>query len=119
MPLLPRALLRGRLQGHRPAAAQTPVQVHEEGYASRRGGSHGGHVLPSGGRGSYDYEDILLNKGIAKRLSLGDSSITTVDEPRAFEVYHDMITKEPDFFIDPSSVHDYDKTFLVKNMVAL
>ena len=71
------------------------------------------------GRGSYDYEDILVNKGIAKRLSLGDSSITTVDEPRAFEVYHDMITKEPDFFIDPSSVHDYDKTFLVKNMVAL
>ena len=34
MPLLPRALLLGLLQGHLPAAAQTPADVHEEGYAS-------------------------------------------------------------------------------------
>ena len=71
------------------------------------------------GTGSYNYEDILVDRGIAKRIACGDSMITTVDEPRAFEVYHDMIMKEPDFFIDPSSVHDYDKTFAVKNMVAL
>jgi len=71
------------------------------------------------GKGSYIYEDVLVNKDIAKKVACGDNFITTVDEPRAFEVYHDMITKEPDFFIDPSSVHDYDKTFMVKDMVAL
>jgi len=71
------------------------------------------------GTGSYTYEDILVNKGIAKKISCGDSSITTVDEPRAFEIYHDLIMKEPDYFLDPSSVHDYDKTFIVKDMVAL
>ena len=71
------------------------------------------------GTGSYVYEDILVDKGIAKKIACGDSFITTVDEPRAFEVYHDMIIKEPDFFIDPASVHDYDKTFIVKDMVAL
>ena len=64
-------------------------------------------------------QDILVNKGIAQKLPCGDNFITTVDEPRAFEVYHDMIIKEPDFFIDPVSVHDYDKTFVVKDMVAL
>ena len=71
------------------------------------------------GKGSYIYEDILVNKGIAQKLPCGDNFITTVDEPRAFEVYHDMIIKKPDFFIDPVSVHDYDKTFVVKDMVAL
>ena len=73
----------------------------------------------SPGMGSYTYEDLLANKGIAKKIACGDSSITTVDEPRAFEVYHDLIMKYPDYFIDPSSIHDYDKTFIVKDMVAL
>ncbi len=71
------------------------------------------------GNASFDYEDILVNKGIAKKMTCGDSFITTVDEPRAFEVYHDMICKEPDLFIDKSSIHDYDKTFIVKDMIAL
>ncbi len=71
------------------------------------------------GRGSYAYEDILVDKGIASRTPCGNSFITLVDEPRAFEVYYDMIQGNPDYFIDSRSVHDYDKTFFVKDMVAL
>ncbi len=75
------------------------------------------NVIP--GKGSFVYEDILINKGIAKKIPCGDNFITTVDEPGAFEIYYDMIKESPDFFIDPDSVHDYDKTFTVKDMVAL
>jgi aminoglycoside 3-N-acetyltransferase len=71
------------------------------------------------GKGSYVYEDQMIAKGIAKKELCGDTFIISVDEPPAFEAYADLIKKEPDYFIDPKSVHDFDKTFFVKDMVAL
>lgn len=71
------------------------------------------------GQGSYVYEDILCKRGIAKKRQLGDGLITILDEPSAFEVYKELIDQDQYFFIDPGSIHDYDKTFKVHNMVAL
>ena len=62
---------------------------------------------------------MMLDKGISRRLEIGDSSITVLDEPNAFELYYDLIKKEPNYFLDPKSIFTYDKTFEVKNMVAL
>jgi aminoglycoside 3-N-acetyltransferase len=75
------------------------------------------NVFP--GKGSYTYEDVLLEKGIIKSKKLGDASIYCFDESPAFEVYKDMLMKDPYFFIDPSSILDHDKSFIVNNMVAL
>lgn len=71
------------------------------------------------GDASYVYEQMMLDKGISKRLQFGDSSITVLDEPNAFELYFDLITKDPNYFLDPKSIFTFDKTFEVKNMVAL
>lgn len=71
------------------------------------------------GYGSYIYEQTMLDKGISKKLSLGDSFITILDEPNAYELYFDLIKKDPNYFLDPKSVFTYDKTFEVKDMVAL
>jgi len=71
------------------------------------------------GNGSYEYEQMLLDKGISKRLEFGDSTITVLDEPNAFELYHDLITKDPNYFLNPKSIFTYDKTFEVENMVSL
>jgi aminoglycoside 3-N-acetyltransferase len=75
------------------------------------------NILP--GNGSYFYEDLLVNKGKAKKFPCGDSFITSVEETSAFEVYQEMYNNDRNFFIAPSSIHDYDKTFEVKNMIAL
>lgn len=71
------------------------------------------------GDASYVYEQMMLDKGISKRLQCGDSSITVLDEPNAFELYYDLIIKNPNYFLDPKSIFTFDKTFEVKNMVAL
>jgi len=71
------------------------------------------------GRGSYLYEDILCKRGVAKKRQLGNGFITTLDEPSAFKVYKELIDQDRYFFIDPGSIHDYDKTFEVHDMVAL
>ena len=71
------------------------------------------------GKGSYQYEEILSEKRISRKYAFGDSYITTLEEAPAFEIYKDLISHDHNFFIDPSSINDYDKTFEVKNMVAL
>lgn len=71
------------------------------------------------GQGSYAYEDILCERGIAKKRQLGNGFITILDEPAAFKVYKELIDRDQNFFIEPGSIHDYDKTFEVHNMVAL
>ena len=71
------------------------------------------------GKGSYVYEDMMVKTGKAKKSPCGNSFITTVEENSAFEVYQEMYNNDHNFFIDPSSIHDYDKTFEVKNMIAL
>lgn len=71
------------------------------------------------GKASYLYEQMMIDKGISRRLFLGDSSITIVDEPDAFDLYVDLITKDPNYFLDPISKFTFDKTFHAENMVAL
>jgi aminoglycoside 3-N-acetyltransferase len=71
------------------------------------------------GKGSYQYERLLSETGISKTCSFGNGSLTTLEEPGAFEVYKELFEKDHHYFIDPSSLHDFDKTFEVHNMVAL
>ncbi|MCF6212558.1 MAG: AAC(3) family N-acetyltransferase [Flavobacteriaceae bacterium] len=71
------------------------------------------------GNGSYKYEGMLLEKGISKRVSIGETSITILDEVEAYSLYVDIITKNPNYFLNSKSIHDFDKTFEIKNMIAL
>lgn len=71
------------------------------------------------GKGSYDYEHILLQRGFAKKVGYGTGFITSVDEPSAFKVYAELIDENPNYFIDPRSIFDNDRTFEVKDMIAL
>ena len=71
------------------------------------------------GDGSYKYEEMLLENNISKRVSIGDSSMTILDESAAYDLYVDIITKNPTYFLDPTSIFDFDETFEVENMVAL
>lgn len=75
------------------------------------------NVFP--GKGSYDYEDMLIENNKVKKVLCGNSFISTVEEAPAFELYKKLIEKDPNYFIDPKSVFDHDKTFEVKDMVAL
>jgi aminoglycoside 3-N-acetyltransferase len=75
------------------------------------------HIYP--GNGSYRYEELMEQRHISEKATLGDSFVTSVEEPPAFSIYQELFEKDPDYFLDPSSVHDLDKTFEVKNMVAL
>jgi aminoglycoside 3-N-acetyltransferase len=71
-------------------------------------------------RGSYDYEDTLLQKGLAKRMPCGNSFITTVNEPEATEIYSNFIKKDANFFINETfSKEAVNTDFYAKNMVAL
>ena len=72
------------------------------------------------GLGSYAYETILLERMIARKQKIGDSSITLIDEKGAYETYQELIRKYPNFFLD-EPFEDAAKTtlFEVKNMVAL
>ena len=71
------------------------------------------------GDGSYKYEEMLLKNNISKRVSIGDSSITILEESSAYDLYVDLITKNPTYFLNPTSIFDFDETFEVKNMIAL
>lgn len=71
------------------------------------------------GKASHLYEQMMLEKEISKRLDLGDSTITIVEESDAYELYYDLITKDPNYFLDPKSKFTFDNTFDVKDMVAL
>jgi hypothetical protein len=71
------------------------------------------------GQGSYAYEDIMLKRGIAKKAQFGNGFITTIDEPSAFKIYKELIDHDQNYFLDPKSIHDCNKTFDVHNMIAL
>jgi aminoglycoside 3-N-acetyltransferase len=75
------------------------------------------NIVP--GNGSYIYGDLLSNSGKAKKEQCGDNSIISVEESAAFEIYSWLLKKDPNYFLAPSSIHDCDKTFMVKDMVAL
>ncbi|MFZ4520726.1 MAG: AAC(3) family N-acetyltransferase [Bacteroidales bacterium] len=77
-----------------------------------------GNVKP--GPGSYIYENILLEKGIAKRKRVGDGMITIVDEQPAYGCYVDLLKMSPSFYIsEPFDEKSKTTVFEVTNMVAL
>ena len=76
------------------------------------------NVMP--GPGSYVYENILLEKGIALKKKLGDSAITILDEKPAYSCYLDLLKMSPSFFIsEPFDENSKTTAFHVKDMVAL
>jgi aminoglycoside 3-N-acetyltransferase len=76
------------------------------------------NVIP--GPGSYIYENILKERGIAKQISLGDSKITVVPEQAAFAIYQDIVQSYPCFFIsEPFDETKKTNEFNVTRMVAL
>jgi len=77
-----------------------------------------GNVFP--GPGSYIYENIMLERGIAKQSKLGDNQITIVPEQAAFAIYQDLIQSYPCFFLN-APFNEAEKTtdFNVEKMIAL
>jgi aminoglycoside 3-N-acetyltransferase len=76
------------------------------------------NVFP--GTGSYIYENILLERGIAKQENLGDTHITIVPEKAAFVMYQDIIQSYPCFFLSaPFNEGKKTTEFKVEKMIAL
>ncbi len=76
------------------------------------------NVFP--GAGSYIYENILLEKGIAQRQKAGDSTITILDEKPAYDCYTDLLKMSPSFYLNDIFEPAAKTTeFNVTNMVAL
>ena len=76
------------------------------------------NVFP--GYGSYIYENIMEERGISKKIKIGDSQITIIPEQSAFTLYHDLVQSYPCFFISsPFNEKEKTKDFNVENMVAL
>lgn len=75
------------------------------------------NVLPN--TKSFDYEDIMVEKGDAKRMKLGNGYLSVVGEKEGAENYKDCLKLDPHYFVDViDSI--YDKTFELKSeMVAL
>ncbi len=76
------------------------------------------NVLP--GTGSYIYENILIEREEAKRIKIGNGTITITDEKSSFNTYVELISRYPNFFLkEPFSSHERSEEFNVKNMIAL
>lgn len=68
---------------------------------------------------SYEYEEMMVAAGEAKRIKLGDGFISAVDEHTATEYYRKCLSINPHFFAN-INYSIKDKTFkLEKEMVAL
>jgi aminoglycoside 3-N-acetyltransferase len=69
---------------------------------------------------SYDYEQLLADKGFLHIAPFGDNAIQCVGEAEAREVYLDLLQSNPNYFIEkPFSAQEADNTFEAHNMVAL
>jgi aminoglycoside 3-N-acetyltransferase len=69
---------------------------------------------------SYTYEKLLENRGQLRVATLGDSSIRCIGEPEARAVYHELLRRDPNYFIErPFRAEEADRTFAAQNMVAL
>ena len=51
------------------------------------------------GAGSYIYENILIERGVAKRVKFGNSNITILSEFEATTVYKELLELSPNFFL--------------------
>lgn len=76
------------------------------------------NVFP--GTGSYIYENILLERGEAKQVKLGNGIITITDEKSSYNTYVELISRYPNFFLkEPFDEKGKTEEFNVKNMIAL
>lgn len=76
-------------------------------------------VLPN--TASYQYEQRMYDKKVARRVKFGDSTISIVDKDVATIEYKKCLDENPYFFVDFKDEHlCQDKTFILdKEMVAL
>ena len=76
------------------------------------------NVFPNDG--SYIYENIMLERGICKRVKVGNSFISVVEEKHAYQCYLELLKLSPNFYITEVFDRDQNTTdFNVHNMVAL
>lgn len=72
------------------------------------------------GAGSYVYENILLERGIAKKVQFGDSFLTILNEHEATEVYKEMLDLSPNFFLKDIFLENIKIPHIqIDNMVSL
>jgi len=71
--------------------------------------------------GSYSYEQIMYDKGIAKMINFGDSTISIVEEKAAADAYKNCLDLDPNYFVTlQNQILEKDKTFeLQSEMIAL
>lgn len=76
-------------------------------------------VIPN--QGSYSYEQMMYDEGIAQILRLGDTTISLVEEKVASEAYKWCLDKNPYYFVDVQNGRLIkDQTFILeKEMIAL
>lgn len=75
------------------------------------------NVLPN--TKSFDYEDVMVEKGDAKRMPVGNGFLSVVGENEGAENYKDCLKKDSHYFVEITD-SIFEKTFLLeKEMVAL
>ena len=70
---------------------------------------------------SYTYEQIMYDKGVAKKITCGDGSISIVGEKEASKEYLNCLQENPYYFVDfKNDLFIKDKSFLLeREMIAL
>ncbi len=69
---------------------------------------------------SYTYEQLLTDRGLLRVAALGNNFIGCIGEPEARAVYHELLRRDPNYFIErPFRAEEADRTFAAQNMVAL
>ena len=69
---------------------------------------------------SYSYEQLLADRGWLRATQLGDAPVSCLSEPEASATYVELLRNDPNYFIErPFRIEEADRTFAVRNMVAL
>lgn len=68
--------------------------------------------------GSFRFEQIMYEKGLAQHVTLGNANVAVVDEKNATEAYFDCLQSNPYFFVDfHNGQFVKDKTYIVTDEV--
>ena len=71
-------------------------------------------------KASYDYEQLMADRGMLRVAALGNHSVRCIAEPDARSVYLELLEMDPNYFIEnPFSPQDADPTFTLQKMVSL
>ena len=66
------------------------------------------------------FEKYLMTQNLMKKETCGDTTIAVIDEPTAYEAISSRIKEDIDYLLaEPYPRNGLDRTFAVKNMVAL